>query len=251
MLLKRTVGEKHTFAFKLKFWITLSPHWRIKIANSVYTANSRSFSFTFFFTFDFPTWFHRDGCSSCPLSFIPRVKPGTTTNDHFRVTLQFPRTITWSRGLVRENTANVWKLQVIVCGNRSVTRKWSIEVTSKMDTRGRFKHLSETVKRNHWMLLLWTELAMILKFCLRANTLFSWGSFKQLLATWSLWLRLEVVGATLGVGFEVRIHSRLRTYPNQSANRRNTASQLAWTWHYFQLSATLSFNRTITYLPYL
>ena len=51
--------------------------------------------------------------------------------DHFRIALQFPLT-TWSRGLVRENTANVWKLgtkprlQVIVRGNWSVIGKWSI-----------------------------------------------------------------------------------------------------------------------------
>ena len=34
--------------------------------------------------------------------------------DHFRIELQFPRTITWSRSFVRENTANVWKLMKVV-----------------------------------------------------------------------------------------------------------------------------------------
>ena len=54
------------------------------------------------------------------------------TIDHFWITLEFPRTITWSRGFVSSfYTFAVFsrtkpQLQVIVPGNWSVTWKWSI-----------------------------------------------------------------------------------------------------------------------------
>ena len=65
---------------------------------------------------------------------LPDLRPYGLLIDHFRITLQFPRTITWSRGFVTSfHTFAVFsrtkpRLQVIVRGNWSVIWMWSIDV---------------------------------------------------------------------------------------------------------------------------